>query len=50
MESLRHTIIHCLEIVYQSQDILMTHGDSFEHRDLISDLEVRLIISLDSPV
>ena len=38
-----HTIIHGLEIIHQGQDILMAHGDSLKHRDLISDLDAGLL-------
>ena len=32
------TIVHGLKVVHQGEDVLVPHGDSLEHRDLVANL------------
>lgn len=35
-----HTIVHGLEVINQSQNVLMPHGNSLQHRNLIPNLSL----------
>ena len=41
------TVVHCLEIIHQRQDILVAHGDLLEHGNLIPHLQSGVSIQID---